>query len=956
MEINVKINGVCKQIFASPGENAQELLKREGCISVRDSDDHQGFAGSDAILLDGKIVNAGVLIAAQLDGKTVKTPEALSKNGVMSPVQSAMVDAGVVQSAYNAPAAALILTDLLERIANPSKEEIKDALSGIFIRDVGYEQYYGVVELAKERLQNPDAPVKTVAEYRDECKVIGKTGRKVDGPQLVMGQKAFVEDRVQPDRLIVKLMKSPHAHAYIKSIDVSEAEKMDGVALVITKDNCPDFYFSQAGQGAPEPSPYDRKMFGEKVRHVGDRVAAVIAETAEIALAAIETIKVEYEVLKPVFTIDQAEAVEEIVQNGELVFHGDAPENIAELQKNGDQRGGQIGYPFPIGMDPHKNVAASVSGGIGDVEKGFADADVVIEREYETSQIQCTPLETHVCYTRMEGDRLICHTATQVPWYVRRNLAKILGLSENKIQVIKERVGGGYGAKQDILIEDICAYATLQTGRSCYFHYTREEEFISNSTRHTFKIRVKIGATKEGKMTAIYSDVKANTGPYGAHCLTVPMNACSKTYPLLSCDNMSFDVKVFYSNIYPTGAYQGYGAPQGSYAVQMAMCEMAKQLNIDPLDFINNNRVTKGSVLEILKCLGEGTEGAVATCDSCGLDDALKEGADMINWGQKVVSDDPDVKIGKGVVMIQQGSGIPGLDQSNGRVTLLSDGSIMVHSGGADLGTGLDTVCAKIASEILCTDMKQITVLSGDTDNTPFDSGAYASSGTYFVGNACKLATEDLRDKILAAASTHLEEDVKDLEIIAPSTVKGKKGEISFAAIAAAAESGTGIGQIVGNASYTTHDSAFPYGAHFAQVAVNTRTGAIDIQKYYALMDCGTPINPELAEGQVYGGVLKTIGHSLWENLQMDEKGQCLNPDLRTYGVPMIGDQPEDFKVKLIYVDDPYGPYGAKSVSECATNAAAPVIANAIHDAVGLWIRKWPFTPEKILKGLNKIN
>lgn len=956
MEISVKINGISRRLFASPGENVQELLKRNGFISVRDSDDHQGFAGSDAILLDGKIVNAGVLLAAQLDGKEVKTPESLSQNGVMSPVQSAMVDAGVVQSAYNAPAAALILTDLLERISNPTKEDIKDALSGIFIRDVGYEQYYGVVELAKERLNNPEAPVKNVDEFRDECKVVGKVGRKVDGPQLVMGQKAFVEDRVEPDRLVVKLLKSPHAHAFIKSIDASEAEKMEGVALVITKDNCPDFYFSQAGQGAPEPSPYDRKMFGEKVRHVGDRVAAVIAETAEIALAAMDKIKVEYEVLKPVLTIDEAEAAETVVQNGVLEFGTPDPDNITELQKGADQRDGKIYYPFPIGMDPHKNVAASVDGGIGDVEKGFGEADIVIEREYETSQIQCTPLETHVCYTRMEGDRLVCHTSTQVPWYVRRNLAKILGMSENKIHVIKERVGGGYGAKQDILLEDVCAFATLQTGRPCYFHYTREEEFISNSTRHTFKFRVKMGATKDGKMTAIHMDVKANTGPYGAHCLTVPMNSCSKTFPLLTCANMSFDVKVFYSNIFPTGAYQGYGAPQGAYAVQMAMCEMANEIGVDPLAFINDNRVTKGSVLDILKCLGEGTEGAVATCDSCGLDEALAEGAEMINWGKKEESSDPDVKIGKGVVMITQGSGIPGLDQSNGRVTLLSDGSIMVHSGGADLGTGLDTVCAKIASEILCTDMGRVSVVTGDTDHTPFDSGAYASSGTYFVGNACKKATEDLRDKILASAATHLGEDVKDLKIVAPSMVKGKKGEISFAAIASAAESGSGIGQIVGNASYTTHDSAFPYGAHYAQVAINTRTGEIDLQKYYALMDCGTPINPELAEGQVYGGVLKTIGHSFWENMVMDENGACLNPDLRTYGVPMIGDQPEDFKVKLVYVDDPYGPYGAKSISECATNGAAPAIANAIHDAIGVWFREWPFTPEKVLRSLKKID
>ncbi|MCK5683457.1 molybdopterin-dependent oxidoreductase, partial [bacterium] len=483
---------------------------------------------------------------------------------------------------------------------------------------------------------------------------------------------------------------------------------------------------------------------------------------------------------------------------------------------------------------------------------------------------------------------------------------------------------------------------------------SREEEFIATSTRHPMEIKVKIGAKKDGTFTGIQMDVKANTGPYGNHCLTVPMNACSKSLPLFLCDNIHFNVTVFYSNIFPTGAYQGYGAPQGSFALQTAIAELANKLNMDHSDLIEKNCVKKGSVLEILKCLGEGTEGTAVKVASCGLAPAIAMGKEMICLEEKTVSKDPDTLYGKGMAIVQQGSGLPGLDQANARVTLVSDGSLILHSGGADLGTGLDTVCAKMAAEVLSTELDKISVISGDTDNTPFDTGAYASSGTYFSGNAAKKAAEDLKFKIRKKASEMLNEDISDLEFLYPSQVKGKTKTISFHDIAHTAESGTGSGQLIGHAAYTTEDVATPYGAHFCEVEVNKQTGIVKIKKYYAIMDCGTPINPELAKGQVYGGVLKSIGHTLWEELKMDYKGTCLNSEFKTYGAPMIGDIPKDFKVEFVVTNDPYGPYGGKSISEVSTNGAACAISNAIHDAAGIWMRSWPFTPEKILKELGK--
>ncbi|MBC8441942.1 MAG: molybdopterin-dependent oxidoreductase Mo/Fe-S-binding subunit [Deltaproteobacteria bacterium] len=957
MKLNFVLNGTPRQVYTEQGENVRQLLYRIGINSVRNSDDGYAFAGSDSILLDGKIVSSSLLIAAQIQGSQIKTVESLSKQGMLSPVQSAMVDAGIVQSAYNIPAAALILTELLDRISEPTKEEIKDAMSAVFIRDSGYEQFYNAVALAIKRTKDPDYKNTLPPEFRDDLKFIGKVKRKVDGAKLVRGERVFVEDRREEGSAVLKMLRSPHASAYIKSIDIAQAQKIPGVVTILTHENTPDVWYTQAGQGFPEPSPYDRRLFGEKMNHVGDRVAAVVADNYEIADLALSKIKVEYEVLKHVMTIDEAQAPgAPLIHDGEIFYRVGAPHDLAEKNKKFDPRDGKIIYPFPIGGDPRKNIAASVSGGIGDMGKGFSDADVIMEREYRPeSHIQCTPLETHTVYTKMDGDRLIMHCSTQVPFHVRRITASILGISENKIRVIKERVGGGYGSKQDILLEEVCAFATHSTGRSIFHQYSRKEEFESCSTRKPMKIRVKLGAKKDGKLTAVYMDVKANAGPYGAHALTVPMNACAKSMPLFLCDNFGFDVAVYYSNASPTGAYQGYGAPKGSYALQMAAAELAEKLGMDPLNFLELNRVHEGSMLEILKCLGEGREGVAVPAESCGLGTALKEGAKMIHWGKKEVSNDPDVEIGKGVVIIQQGSGLPGLDQSNAMIKMLGDGTFMLFSGGADLGTGLDTVCVKMASETLQTEMDNVSILSGDTDNTPFDTGAYASSGTYFSGSAALLAARDIKDKILKTASKILDEPLEDLRIQYPGKVVGKKDELTYAKLAWHTQAGEGQGQLIGLGHFTTDKAAFPYGAHFVQVAVNKRTGAIKVQKYYALQDAGMPINPELAQGQIFGGVLKSIGHTLYEGLVYDSDGSAINTDLRSYGVPMIGDVPEDFQVKLIYTDDPYGPYGAKSISEIATNGAAPVIANAIHDAIGIWMRKWPFSPEAVLRELGKI-
>ena len=942
------------------GESLRDVLRRKGIVSVRNGCDGAGICGLCAVILDGRTVNSCQLLAVQLEGRQVLTVDHFSRDRKLSIVQRALVDAACVQCGYCTPAVTLAIHDLLERSPVPSEEEIRDALAGTLCRCTGYEQFFNAVRIASRRLADPGYSEAAAPEFRPDLRHVGKDREKVDAAGLARGERAFVEDRVDANACHLKLLSSPHAHAWITSIDTSEAEAMPGVVAVLTHLNCPDKVYTTAGQGFPEPSPYDQRMFSKKVRHVGDRVAAVLAETPEEALEALAAIKVEYEVLKPVLSIEEARTPgAPVIHSGAVSYvAGEAPPGTSV---EGDGRDDPIVYQFPLHSDPHRNLAASASDGIGDIEAGLREADVVIERSYKANRVQCTPMEPHVVYAKVDGGRLILHASTQVPWHVRRIVAGVVGIPENRLRVIKERVGGGFGAKQDIVVEDIAGYLAWTTGRPVLYRLNREEEFVASRTRHTMEISVKLGAKRDGTLTAILMRLDADTGPYGQHCLTVPMNAISKSLPLLLCDNARFEVKSYYTNLSPAGAYQGYGAPKGSFALQTALAELAAELGMDQLEIIERNRVRSGARIEILRSLGEGRPGQAVTLGECGLGEMIARGKKAFAWtggsardrGQAAMG--PDWKTGRGAVIIQQGSGLPGLDAANAEVRLLSDGTILMLSGGADLGTGLDTLTAKSAAEILGVDMEDVAVVSGDTDVTPFDKGAYASSGTFFSGNAAVRAAEDLRDKIIAAAAVVLGENPADLTIAHRGLVRGRKGEVSFAQLAHISGQGEGHGDLIGFGTFKSDHAAFPYGAHFVEVAVNRRTGDLVLRRYHAYQDCGTPINPALAMGQIYGGVMKAVGHSLYEEMLYDEEGRCLNANFADYKIPTIREVPEDFVVELVPVADEVGPFGGKSVSEISLNGAAPAIAIAIHDAVGVWLREWPFTPERILRAMGTL-
>lgn len=937
MNITVNLNGKKRAFHTEPGERVLNLLRRNGILSVKNGCDGSGTCGTCSILLDGKLVNSCQLLAPQVDGRDITTSESLAPANRLHPIQEAFLDAGIVQCGYCTPAMLNAAVELLARCPEPSDEEIRDAFSGILCRCTGYQQLFGAIRLAAGRLRGDEDGSRLYPahpEFRQDLRLVGKSSRKVDGPQLVTSAPSFVEDMVRPGSLYVKILRSPHAHAVIARIDTSEAEKMEGVEFILTHENAPETLYSGAGQGYPEPSPYDRRLMNKTVRFVGDRVAAVAAVSEDAALAALEKIQVEYQILPAILSLEQA------MEDHSVRIHGDD----------------ETHYCFPIGQNLSKNIAASNSGGIGNMEKGFAEADVIVERTYRTGHVQCTPLEPHVVYTCMEGDRLVVHASTQVPFHLRRIVATVVGLPENKVHVIKERVGGGFGAKQDIVIEEVAAFITVKTGKPVFFRLDRQEEFIASRTRHPMTITMKVGAKKDGTLTAVDMRLLADTGAYGSHCLTVPMNACSKSLPLLKCSNMRYSVEVYYTNNVVAGAYQGYGAPAGSFAVQMALAETAEALGMSHLEFIRKNHVEKGYRLEILKCLGEGREGIPQEVSSCGLSECLSRGEASMRLGEREEGKTPFFRVGKGFAIIQQGSGLPGLDEANAAIQMLGDGSFFLLIGGADLGTGLDTLAVKVAAEVLKVDQEKISLKSGDTDVTPFDKGAYASSGTYFTGSASMNAAREMERKILEEAGKILGVEPAMLRLEYPGMVVGGPEEIAYAKIAHASMSGTGRGQLIATASFTTEESPIPYGAHFAKVEVDELTGTVRVPAFHGYQDCGTPINPDLALGQMYGAFLKSIGHSLYEKLLFDEKGRCLNPNFLDYKVPMIKDLPEDFKAEMVFIDEKLGPFGGKSISEIATNGAAPAIATAIHDAVGVWLREWPFTAEKVLEALRENN
>ncbi len=762
-------------------------------------------------------------------------------------------------------------------------------------------------------------------------KAIGKNTKKIDALSLATGQPMFTDDLILPDTLQIKILYSPHAHAVIEEIDTTEAEKYPGVKMVLTYKNTPQIMHTTAGQGWPEPSPYDTCMFNKKMRFVGDRVAAVVAETEEQAAEALKLIKVKYKVLPAVF------GPEEAIKEGAPVIHDE--DNITGA------------------YDPKRNLAAHIEMRVGDVEKGFEESDVVVEEEFETQYAQHTPIEPHVTLTYMDDyGRIVIRTATQVPFHVRRIVAQALDIPVQKIRVVKPRIGGGFGTKQEIILEEICAFVTLKTGRPARLLYTREEEFISARTRHPFKVKVKIGAKKDGTLHAIKLYTLSNTGAYGSHGLTVASNAGSKTLPLYNkAENVEFVADIAYTNMPVAGAYRGYGATQSYAALEQAIDMVAEKLGMNPLELRKKNHIRAGETSPIFKALGEGREGVTQYIQSCALDELLEKGAKEIGWFEKWGKEKRNgSKVrGVGMSMHMQGSGIPLIDMGAATLKMNEDGSFNLLYGGTDIGTGLDTIAAQIVAETLGIKPEQVIVYASDTDLTPFDVGAYASSGTFVSGGAVLKAALKVRDQILEVAKEKFGEfDTKDFILEDGKVISLKSGKsITLSEIAYDTLYVKNQHQIAATGSFVSPYSPPPFAVHFVEIEIDEETGVITPIKYVAAVDCGVPINPTLVKGQVLGALVNGLSYALTEEYIFSKSGRMMNPNFMDYKIPSTRDLPE-IKVILAETYEPTGPYGAKSVAEININGPIPAIGNAIYDALKVRLHKSPYTPERVLEAI----
>ncbi|NMB56046.1 MAG: molybdopterin-dependent oxidoreductase [Leptolinea sp.] len=998
MKSRFTINGTQLDLEYEPGKTLLDLLRREGYFGAKYGGCSNGECGACAVLLDGLPVNSCGLLAAQAVGHLIETIEGLGehpeqgwkKTEGLHPIQQAFVETGAIQCGYCTPAQVLAAKALLEQNINPTEEEIREALSGVLCRCTGYLKPVQAVMRAAAVLRGEPvpaignggssmdewefqpgkdsgndseilsdrtigvttkiAPKVQITEKTKGYHTIGKSEPKVDALKLVQGKPAFTSDIELRDMLIGKILHSSVAHAKIKRIDTTKARALPGVAAVLTWQDIPRVVYSTAGQSDPIPGPLDMFSLDSRVRFVGDRVAFVAAETREIAEAALKLIEVDYEELPIILDPEHS------MDNGAIRIH-EEPEyvNFAD-------------------SDPAKNLAAKIRIDIGNVEKGFAEADRIFEADYDVQKVQQAHIEPHVVVSYWdEDDRLVIRTSTQVPFHARRILSPVLGLPMKRIRIIKPRVGGGFGGKQEILIEDVAAHLTIATKRPVLVEYTREEEFEASRSRHPMKIHLKTGVKKDGTITANEMYALSDTGAYGCHALTVTGNTGQKSMALYVGDgeyrknpNIRFYADIVYTNHAPAGAFRGYGVPQGFWPVERHMETIARALNLDPIEFRMKNAIRSGEMHPFSTSWSEGREPRPEIIHTVGLEACVEQGKAVIGWDQKfnnpdwhIVEGKPYLRKGIGIATVMQGTAIPYLDMGGASIKLNDDGSFNLLVGATDLGTGSDTVLAQMAAEVVGVPTEDIICYSSDTDMTPFDVGAYASSTTYISGTAVVKAAEKVAIKLKERAARMLSEKegaetVKAEQItLADRRAVASDGRfVTIKEIAYNSLHHTDQEQIMEVASYVSPSSPPPFAAQFAEVTVDIQTGKVVVDNLVMALDSGVIVNPVTATGQVEGGMSQALGYAVCEEMRYDNKGRSLDNNLIDYHIFRANEMP-GLEAMFVETYEPSHPFGVKAVAEIPLDGVAPAVGNAVLDACGAQVNSLPITPEKVFSVLN---
>lgn len=748
---------------------------------------------------------------------------------------------------------------------------------------------------------------------------------KKDARALITGKPVYTDDLAPKDCLIVKVLRSPHAHALIKEIHTEKAEKSAGIACVLTYRDVPQKRFTMAGQSYPEPSPYDRLILDQRMRFVGDAAAIIAGETEEAVDHAMGLLKVEYEVLEPVLDFKQA-------KDHPILIHPE--EDWKSL--------------CPVGADNKRNLCASGGEEHGDVDEVLKKCDYVVDQVYHTKANQQAMMETFraYCYLDTYG-RLNMVASTQVTFHVRRILAHALDMPKSMIRVIKPRIGGGFGAKQTVVAEVYPAIVTMKTGKPAKMIYSRYESQIASSPRHEMKVHVRVGADKEGILQAIDVYTLSNTGAYGEHGPTTVGLSGHKSIPIYRTPKaFRFVYDVVYTNRMSSGAYRGYGATQGIFAVESAVNELAEKMGLDPVKLREINMVKEGDIMPAY--YGE-------TLNSCALDRCMARAKEMIRWDEKY----PGVDMGNGkvrgvgVAMAMQGSAISGVDVASVELRLNDDGFYTLLIGASDMGTGCDTTLAQVAADCLECDLDEIVVHGTDTDVSPYDSGSYASSTMYLTGMAVVKACGEMREKILSRGARYLSCPKDSLEFDG-KRVYQRSGELEITL------------KDMGNramcfneempsagASHSSPVSPPPFMVGMAEVEVDKETGETELLDYVAVVDCGTTINPNLARIQTEGGIAQGIGMAMYEDITYSSKGQMLQNSFMQYKLPTRLDV-GNIRVEFESSYEPTGPFGAKSIGEIVINTPSPAIADAVAHAVGVRIRELPVTAEKVYREMKR--
>lgn len=753
---------------------------------------------------------------------------------------------------------------------------------------------------------------------------INQPVRKKDSMQLLLGKPVYVEDIAPKDALAVKLLRSPHANAIVEEINVSVAKKVPGVVDVYTWEDVPKQRFAIAGQTYPEPSPYDRLILDRHVRFVGDVVAIIAAENEKAALKAMKLIKVKYKILEPVLDFHQA-------KDNEILVH---PEEDWLAQ-------------VPVGGDARRNLVASESSGDGDVDAVLADCDEVLEHAYHMRSFNQAMMETFRTYTELDRyGRLHVISSTQIVFHVRRILSRALGIPKSKIRVEKPRIGGGFGAKQTAVSEVYPAFVTLKTGRPAQLIFTREESQIAGSPRHEMEVRVRLGADKDGHIRGLDLYTLSNSGAYGEHGPTTVGLSGHKSIPLYTggLEAFRFGYDVVYTNTMAAGAYRGYGATQGIFALETSVNELAEKLGIDPTVIREKNMLREG--MKMPAYYGE-------TANACALDKCMARCKELFHWDEKYpVRDMGNGKVrAAGVAMAMQGSCISNVDVGSATVKLADDGTFNLIIGAADMGTGCDTILAQMVAECMDCSVDDVAVFGADTDASPYDSGSYASSTTYITGKAVEMACAKLKTQLCGIAAGMLGCSTEEV-VFENGRVKQINTEksVSLAEISVKDQVNNDIAAVA-TASHSSPVSPPPYMVGMVEIELDKDTGEVKILDYVAVVDCGITINPALARIQTEGGIVQGIGHTLFENITYDRNGRPIESSFLQYKVPTRLDMGH-LRVEFENSYEPTGPFGAKSIGEIVINTPAPAIAHAIYRATGVWHRELPITPEKILMSM----